>query len=87
MMHQPSGGGRGTAADIEIVAREILHTRRTMNQLMARHTGQPVERIERDFDRDRYMSADEARAYGLVDHVVVRPGELVEPSAQEALTG
>ena len=87
MMHQPSGGGRGTAADIEIVAREILHTRRTINQLMARHTGQPVERIERDFDRDRFMGADEARAYGLVDHVIVRPGELVEPSQQPALTG
>jgi len=86
MMHQPSGGSRGTAADIEIAAREVLHTRTTINRLMARHTGQPVERIERDFDRDRYMSAEEARAYGIIDHVVESRGELVEETHQPSVT-
>jgi ATP-dependent Clp protease protease subunit len=71
MMHQPSGGAsRGSASDIEIVAREILYMRARMNALLARHTGQPVERIERDFDRDFFMSAEEARAYGIVDRVI-----------------
>ena len=69
MIHQPSGGSQGTASDIEIAAREILHTRNQMNQLFAFHTGQPVEVIERDMDRDRYMSAAEAKTYGIVDDV------------------
>lgn len=69
MMHQPSGGAQGTAADIEIQAREILHLRGKMNELYAKHTGQSVEQIERDIDRDRFMSADEAVAYGLIDTV------------------
>ena len=69
MIHQPSGGSQGTAADIEIAAREILHTRTTMNRLFAKHTGQTIEVIERDSDRDRYMSAEEAKAYGLIDQV------------------
>ena len=68
MIHQPSqSGGGGTASDIEIQAREILYLRAKMNELLAKHTGQPVERIERDTDRDRYMSAEEAKEYGLVD--------------------
>jgi ATP-dependent Clp protease protease subunit len=71
MMHQPSGGGtRGSATDIEIVAKEILYSRGKMFEIMARHTGQPLERIEREFDRDRYMSAQEARRYGMIDNVV-----------------
>ena len=79
MMHQPSQGGmQGVAADIEIVAREILYMRAKMNELLARHTGQPVERIERDFDRDRWMSAPEAVAYGFIDQVIELPGTLVE---------
>ncbi len=69
MMHQPSGGAQGTAADIEIQAKEILYLRGRMNELYARHTGQPVERIERDMERDRFMSADEAMEYGLIDTV------------------
>ncbi|MBL8989494.1 MAG: ATP-dependent Clp protease proteolytic subunit [Gemmatimonadales bacterium] len=69
MIHQPSGGSQGTAADIEIAAREVLHTRTTMNRLFAKHTGQPTEVIERDSDRDRYMSAEEAKAYGIIDQV------------------
>ena len=71
MMHQPSGGAaRGTAADIEIVAKEILYMRSKMFELLGKHTGQPLERIEREFDRDRYMSAEEARRYGIIDRVV-----------------
>ncbi|GJG89148.1 ATP-dependent Clp protease proteolytic subunit [Gemmatimonadetes bacterium T265] len=86
MMHQPSGGAQGTAADVEIRAREVLHLRAQINGLMARHTGQPLERIERDFDRDFYLSAEEARAYGIVDHVVERRGELVDETKQPAVT-
>ncbi len=69
MIHQPSGGTQGTAADIEIQAREILYLRSTLNGLYARHTGQPLERIERDMERDRFMSAEEAQEYGLIDTV------------------
>ncbi len=70
MIHQPSGGAQGTAADIEIQAREILYLRSKLNGLYAQHTGQPIETIERDMDRDRFMSAEEAREYGLIDHVI-----------------
>ena len=70
MIHQPTGGTQGTAADIEIQAREILYLRTKMNQLMALHTGQSLETVERDVDRDRYMSAEEAKAYGLIDAVL-----------------
>ena len=76
MMHQPSGGTQGTAADIEIQAREILYLRGKLNELYAKHTGQPLEQIEKDMDRDRFMSADEAKAYGLVDHVIANRTEL-----------
>jgi ATP-dependent Clp protease protease subunit len=87
MIHQPSqGGGGGTASDIEIQAREILHLRSQMNTLMAKHTGQPVERIERDTDRDRFMSAEEAKEYGLIDNVISYRGEIEEALKQgEAL--
>ena len=79
MIHQPSqGGGGGTASDIEIQAREILYLRSKMNELMAKHTGRPVEQIERDTDRDRFMSADEAKEYGMVDNVIAHRGDLVE---------
>ncbi len=70
MIHQPLGGAQGTAADIKIEAQEILNYKKRMNQLFARHTGQPLERIERDSDRNCYMSADEAKKYGLCDEVV-----------------
>jgi len=69
MIHQPSGGAQGTASDIEIQAREILYLRAKMNQLYSFHTGQPIETIERDMDRDRFMSAEEAKEYGLIDTV------------------
>jgi ATP-dependent Clp protease, protease subunit len=79
MIHQPSqGGGGGTASDIEIQAKEILWLRSKMNELMAKHTGQPIERIERDTDRDRFMSADEAKEYGMIDTVITSRGALVE---------
>jgi ATP-dependent Clp protease, protease subunit len=76
MMHQPSSGVQGTAADIEIVAKEAMFARTKVNQLLARSTGQPLERIERDFDRDYYMSADEARAYGIIDHVITTAADV-----------
>lgn len=73
MIHQPSqSGGGGTASDIEIQAKEILYLRSKMNELMAKHTGRPVEQIERDTDRDRFMSAEEAKEYGLIDSVIVQ---------------
>ena len=86
MQHQPSQrGGGGTAAEIEILAKEILYTRAQVNRLLAKHTGQPVERIERDFERDNYMSAEEAKAYGIIDTVIERRGELVDVPAHATL--
>ena len=70
MIHQPSGGAQGTAADIEIQAKEILYLRGKMNELMSKHTGRPVEQIERDIERDKFMSAEDAQAYGLIDTIV-----------------
>jgi ATP-dependent Clp protease, protease subunit len=72
MIHQPLGGAQGQATDIAIMAKEILYHKTRLNQLMADHTGQPLERIERDTDRDFFMSAEEAKEYGLVDQVIVR---------------
>jgi ATP-dependent Clp protease protease subunit len=76
MIHQPSGGAQGTAADIEIQAKEILYLRRKMNDLFARHTGQSVEKIEQDVDRDRFMSAEEALEYGIIDKVIQAKSEV-----------
>ena len=70
MIHQPSGGAQGTAADIEIQAREILYLRSKLNNLYAHHTGKTLDQIERDMDRDRFMSAEEAKEYGIVDNVL-----------------
>lgn len=75
MIHQPSGGARGQATDIEIHAREILKTRKLLNEILAERTGQPLERIEEDVERDYYMTAEEAKAYGLVDKVIAQRGE------------
>ncbi|NMA91833.1 MAG: ATP-dependent Clp endopeptidase proteolytic subunit ClpP [Firmicutes bacterium] len=69
MLHQPAGGARGQAVDIEIHAREILSLRETLNQVLAEHTGQPVDRIARDTDRDFFMSAEDAKEYGIIDDV------------------
>jgi len=70
MIHQPSGGAGGQAADIAIQAKEIIRWRKTLNETIAKHTGKTAEQIEKDSDRDYYMSAEEAKAYGIVDHVV-----------------
>lgn len=70
MIHQPLGGARGQASDIEIQAREIMKVKEKLNKILAKHTGQPVERIVKDGDRDYFMSAMEAKEYGLVDQVV-----------------
>lgn len=70
MVHQPSGGAQGQATDIEIQAREILNLRKRLNQIYVDHTGQPLEAIERKLERDSYMSAQEAKEFGLVDEVV-----------------
>ncbi|WP_462187630.1 ATP-dependent Clp protease proteolytic subunit, partial [Frankia sp. CcWB2] len=72
MMHQPHGGIGGTAADISIQAEQMLYTKRTLQERIAFHTGQTVEQIETDSDRDRWFTAEEAKEYGLVDHVVAR---------------
>lgn len=70
MIHQPMGGMQGQASDIEIHAKEILKTRAKLNEILAKHTGQPLERIEADTDRDFYMSAEEAQQYGIVDKII-----------------
>ncbi len=81
MVHQPSGGAQGQAADIEIQAREILKLRQRLNEIYVKHTAQPIEAIEKKLDRDSYMSAEEARDFGLVDHVVEeRPVPASEPT-------
>ena len=70
MVHQPSGGAQGQATDIEIQAKEILKLRQRLNEIYVKHTGQPIEAIERKLERDSYMSAEEARDFGLIDQVV-----------------
>ncbi len=72
MIHQPLGGAQGQATDIEIMAREILYHKRKLNEILAHHTTQPLERIERDTDRDFFMSAEEGREYGLIDQVITK---------------
>ncbi len=79
MMHQPSGGLGGTASDIRIQAEQMVHTKRTLQQQIANHTGQTYEQIEKDSDRDRWFTADEAKEYGFVDHVVASAKQV--PSA------
>ena len=71
MIHQPSGGAQGQATEIQIVADHIAQTKRTLNELLAANTGEPIEVVERDTDRDNYMTAEEAKAYGLIDGVVM----------------
>jgi len=70
MIHQPWGGVQGAAADISIQAKEILRLRQTINELLVKHTGQPMDKIEKDTDRDYFMSAEEARDYGIIDEVI-----------------
>ncbi len=72
MIHQPSGGAQGKASDIEIVAEQILKTKKRMNELLAQNTGQPYEKVKLDTELDNYMTAEEAMNYGLVDHVITQ---------------
>ncbi|MGH6952681.1 MAG: ATP-dependent Clp protease proteolytic subunit, partial [Alphaproteobacteria bacterium] len=83
MVHQPSGGAQGAAADIEIQAREILNLRARLNEIYAKHTGQSIDVIEHAVDRDKFMSAEEARVFGIVDSVVVhRPPAAGQPEGE-----
>jgi ATP-dependent Clp protease, protease subunit len=84
MIHQPSGGSQGTAADIEIAAKEILYARERLNSILAKHTGQTPEKIAEDVDRDRFLSPQEAKDYGLIDNVVSHRGEIVSKEVQES---
>ncbi len=81
MIHQPWGGAQGATSDIEIQAKEFLQMRSLMNEILARHTGQPLERIERDTDRNFWMSAEAAREYGIIDEVI-RPRERVKAKTE-----
>jgi ATP-dependent Clp protease, protease subunit len=81
MIHQPHGGAQGQAVDIEIQAREILDLRERLNKILAKHTGQSIERIKQDTDRDRFMDWTEAVRYGLIDKVLEKRGELPVPAA------
>jgi ATP-dependent Clp protease protease subunit len=89
MLHQPSGGSQGNAADIEIAAREILGLRDKLNKILSHHTGQTEERVQADLDRDRFMSPDEAKEYGLIDEVISHGGTtpLVAVTHEKAETG
>ena len=82
MIHQPLGGFQGQAADIEIRAREIIKTKDNINRILSQHTGQPLDVIERDTDRDFFMSPDDAKTYGLIDHIY-HANRIPEPSADK----
>jgi ATP-dependent Clp protease protease subunit len=71
LIHQPLGGVQGQATEVQIMAKEILRTKERINQLLAKHTGQPLEKIERDTERDYWMNAEESKAYGLVDEILL----------------
>jgi ATP-dependent Clp protease, protease subunit len=88
MLHQPSGGSHGTAADIEIAAQEILHIRERLNGIISKHTGQSVERIAEDIDRDRFMGPETAVEYGLIDRVLEGPVQQMEgkPTDSDSVT-
>ena len=83
MIHQPSGGSQGTAADIEIQAKEILYARERLNNIIANHTGQSVERVAEDADRDRFMSPEEAVEYGLIDTIITNQGEVADTDGKK----
>lgn len=78
MIHQPLGGFQGQATEIDIHAREILKIRERLNEIMAKHTGQPIEKIAHDTERDYFMSAEEAKRYGLIDEVITRPPKFMK---------
>jgi len=80
MIHQPRGGFEGQATDIGIQAEEIIKIRKRLDEIMAKHTNQPVEKVHKDSERDYFMSAEEAKVYGLIDEVIVRPPKNLKPS-------
>jgi ATP-dependent Clp protease protease subunit len=86
MMHQPSGGFGGTASDIAIQAEQMLYTKKTMQERIAFHSGQTVDQIESDSDRDRWFTADEAKDYGFVDTVIAKVGDVTAAGATAAPT-
>jgi ATP-dependent Clp protease protease subunit len=79
LIHQPMGGTRGQATDIKIQAEEILRLREHLNEILAKHTGQPLDRISTDTERDYYMSSEQAKAYGIIDQVVVKRAPTIKP--------
>ena len=83
MIHQPMGGSQGQAADIAIQAKEILRLRETLNEILAKHTGKDIEQIQKDTDRDFFMSGVESKAYGIVDHVIANRDDLNKLDAAE----
>jgi ATP-dependent Clp protease protease subunit len=87
MIHQPSSGYQGTAADIAIAAKEVLGIRERLNEILANHTGQPIERIASDVDRDYFMSPDIARDYGLIDRVLSHRDTVGKPKDSEQAQG
>ncbi|MFQ5609538.1 MAG: ATP-dependent Clp endopeptidase proteolytic subunit ClpP [Woeseiaceae bacterium] len=82
MIHQPIAGFQGQASDIDIHAKEVLQTRERLNQILAKHTGQPLEQIARDTDRDNFMSGDEAAQYGMIDTVLTQRGDTDAPAGE-----
>jgi ATP-dependent Clp protease protease subunit len=84
MIHQPMGGFQGQATEIDIHAREILKIRERLNEIMAKHTGQPLEKIALDTERDYFLSAEEAKQYGLIDEVITRPPKLLKAVSGDA---
>jgi len=84
MIHQPMGGFQGQATEIDIHAREILKIRERLNEILAKHTGQPLEKIAQDTERDYFMSGEEAKRYGLIDEVISRPPKAVKESTKDA---
>jgi len=84
MIHQPMGGFQGQATEIDIHAREILKIRERLNEIMAKHTGQPLEKISQDTERDYFMSAEESKRYGLIDEVITRPPKLLKAVSGDA---
>ncbi len=83
MIHQPSSGAQGTASDIEIAAKEILYARQRINDIIARHTGQPIEKVAEDADRDRFMSPAEAVEYGLIDQIITSKTDVDQGDGKE----
>jgi ATP-dependent Clp protease protease subunit len=83
LIHQPLGGTQGQASDIQIHAREILRTRELLNQIIANHAGQPLEKVQLDTERDFFMTPEQAKAYGIIDDIIQAPIRSVQPGARE----